>query len=389
MATVSSVTTVEESLNSPPTDNSFSSPATILPLVISLATLVTIIIVACILYRKRQNKRSQELARQLRVTERKIDAIGNLKAKKEQQLLGLANRKTEYHPPATAPCSSATSLESHTNVGRELEVRFVPSTQIKEEEEMTTSATEPMDYEVKLCEVSINSAAAQPPTSTAPSTFTNTQSNNDREEMEGSSSYYCSSCQGGPNATSTGWEGRRTKAGGGGGDSSMIVECETIPSASSLSTVIGTVLSQPNHMTRSQSEHHHVTRQPKPKEASKRFSAISAWSHHVQSYSHIVRNLRYSSKYKTARNDDSGNASSAPHAGTWGTGPAQTNTYSTITAPLVPPTTSYFGMTQSYAGSRTISSSRREEGSGRPNTPVSSVVTDLTTDTEGEKEKWV
>ena len=164
------------------------------------------------------------------------------------------------------------------------------------------------------------------------------------------------------------------------GDSSMAVECETIPSASSLSTVIGTVVSQPQHvMIRSQSEHHQVT----IKRPLKRHSDISAWTH-VQNYSHIVRNLRFSSKHPQPSLSNS-NATSTSHAGTWGN-TLTTNTYSTINAPPIS-TANYYGMPKTY-GSRTVTSSRRGEGSGRPNTPVSSV-TDLTTDTDGEKEKWV
>ena len=361
---------------SPPTDTSFTSPASILPLIISLATLVTIIITACIIYRKRQNKRSREPARQLRVTERKIDAIGTLKAKKEQELRGLANRKAEYIPPATAPCSSVTSLESYTNVGRDIEVKFVPTTQIKEEDELTSSS---MDYELKLCEASIN--LNHPPSSSAPSTYANTQSNEQGEDVDESSSCYTSSYQDSSSTMAAGTVGRAV-----GGDSSMAVECDTIPSASSLSTVIGTVASNYKpQMSRSQSEHRHMTNQSK-KQPMKRLSAISSLN---QPYSHIVRNLRYSSKYKFSHQDNptaSTSTNPAPHAGTW-SNVHNSNTYSTINAPSST-ATSYFGVGRSYAGSRTVSSSRRGEGSGRPNTPVSSV-TDFTTDTEGEKEKWV
>ena len=365
-------TTTMESSEEQPTDNSFNSPVSILPLVISLATLVTIIFAACIIYRKRQNKRSQELARQLRVTERKIDAIGNLKAKKEKELLGLANRKAEYNPPATAPCSSVTSLESHANVGKELEVRFVPTYEIKEEEEMTSpSATE---YELKLCEASINTA--HPTSSSVPSSYT--QSNTEGEQGQGSSSYYCSTCQGSSSTVDVGQARERVDV--GGVNSSLAVECGTIPSVSSMSTVMGTVLSQQNYVPRSQSDHRHETKQSK--RPIKRLSAMSAWSH-VQTYSHIVRNLRYSSKYKAHHGS---NMEAVPHAGTWES-TLTSNLYSTINPP--PSTTnSYLAAAQSYAGSRTLSSSRREEGCGHPNTPVSSV-TEFTTDTEEEKEKWV
>ena len=389
----SPVTTVMDSITfppspspgGPPTDNtSFSSPVSVLPLVISLATLVTIIIAACVIYRKRQNKRSQELARQLRVTERKIDAIGNLKAKKEQELLGLtsSNRKTEYYPPATAPCSSATSLESHAN-NRDSGVKFIvpqhtfPHHMKEDEATCTTSSTE---YELKLCEASVEANKA--PSSLPPSTYTSVQSH-EGDENDGSSSYYCSTCQGSVSADTVEVERRRNKV---ELDNSMAVECETIPTVSSLSTVIGTVLSQPNHVTRSQSEHHHVNANKQPSQ--KRLSTISAWTH-VQNYSHIIRNLRYSSKYRSTHQGSSNMASkatnSAPHAGSWG---VTNHIYSSVNPPLSTATASYYPVLPQSYGTRTVSSSRREEGSGRPNTPVSSV-TDTTTDTDGEKEKWV
>ena len=369
----------------PPTDNnSFSSPVSVLPLVISLTTLVTIIIAACVIYRKRQNKRSLELARQLRVTERKIDAIGNLKAKKEQELLGLtnSNRKTDYYPPATAPCSSATSLETHTN-NRDSGVKFIVpqhtlSYCMKEEE--ATCATSSTEYELKLCEASIEANKA--PSSLAPSAYTSVQSH-EEDENDGSSSYYCSTCQGSVSADNVEDERKRNKVELG---NSMAVECETIPTASSLSTVIGTVLSQPNHVKRSQSEHHHVNTNKQPSQ--KRLSTISTWTH-VQNYSHIIRNLRYSSKYRSTHQGSSNTASkstnSAPHAGSWG---ATNHIYSSINPPLSTTTASYYPVPPQSYGSRTASSSRREEGSGRPNTPVSSVM-GTTTDTDGEKEKWV
>ena len=387
----------------PPTDStSFSSPVSVLPLVISLATLVTIIIAACIIYRNRQNKRSQELARQLRVTERKIDVIGNLKAKKEQELLGLTiggKRRAEYLPPATAPCSSATSLETHAN--RNLGVKFTVPVQhiishhVKEgDHKQATCTTSSTEYELKVCEASIEANKA--PSSTATSTYTSTQSQEGKENEGGSSSYYCSTCQDSTATGSSKDEAECKRKEVEVGNSSLAVECETIPTASSLSTVIGTVLSQPNHVTRSQSEHHHVNPNKRPK----RLSTISAWTQ-VQNYSHLVRNFRYGSKYRSTHPSNSKTASKAaatnstvPHSGSWG---ATNHIYSTINPPPSLPTAaaaatevSFYPVPppQSY-GSRTISSSRREEGSGRPNTPVSHVTDTTTTDTDGEKEKWV
>lgn len=327
------------------------------------------------------------------MTERKIDAIGNLKAKKEQELLGLTGgkRKTEYKPPATAPCSSATSLETHhpsRDAAAATGVKFIVPLQHTlshrmNEDDGTACTTSSTEYELKVCEASIEANKA-PSSSAATSTYTGTQSQEGDENDGGSSPYYCSTCQDSVAAGVVDVERRRDKT--EQGNSSMAVECETIPTASSLSTVIGTVLSQPNHVTRSQSEHHHVNANKQPSQ--KRLSTISAWTH-VQNYSHIVRNLRYSSKFRSTQ-EGSGNAASkatnsAVHAGSWG---ASNHIYSSINPPLSTATSSYFPVAPQSYGSRTVSSSRREEGSGRPNTPVSSV-TNTTTDTDGEKEKWV
>ena len=95
-----------EQTNSP---SAFASPVSILPLVISVATLVVIAVAACAVYRKRQRRRSQELARRLRVTERRIDAIETLKARKEQ---ALAAQRVQYYPPNDVLYASASSVES-------------------------------------------------------------------------------------------------------------------------------------------------------------------------------------------------------------------------------------------------------------------------------------
>lgn len=89
--------------------SAFASPVSILPLVISVATLVVIAVAACAVYRKRQRRRSQELARRLRVTERRIDAIETLKARKEQ---ALAAQRVQYYPPNDVLYASASSVES-------------------------------------------------------------------------------------------------------------------------------------------------------------------------------------------------------------------------------------------------------------------------------------
>ena len=349
----------------PTEDSSFSSPVSVLPLGISLATLVTIIIAACVIYRKRQNKRSQDLAKQLRVTERRIDAIGNIKAKKEQELLGFGNRKTEYNPPEAAPCSSATSQESQQS--RELEVKYVVAHTLPQHTQDAEATTSPAEYQLKVCKGKVE-------VTKAPNPSTNAQSKRE-DETDCSSSYYCSTCEGSASATTV--QVGHNESQQEPVDSSLAVECETIPSASSLSTVIGSVLSQQKRVQRSQSEHHHVTgKQP----SHKRLSAISAWTN----YSHIVKNLRHGSKQRLSQ-QGSGTASSktkaASHAGSWG---ATKHSYSSMNAL---PQSNSTAPGQSLGG-KIAGASRKEDGSCRPNTPVSSGM-DITTDTDGEKEKWV
>ena len=81
----------------------FSSPVSLLSLVVLLGAVVAVLLVICFLYRRRQQRR---LARQLRFTERRIDAVAdNLKARKEQRALGGAApaRISIAAPAATRP----------------------------------------------------------------------------------------------------------------------------------------------------------------------------------------------------------------------------------------------------------------------------------------------
>ncbi len=80
---------------------SFASPVSILPLVISVSTMVAIVVVACVLWRRRQRRRARELSRQLTVTQKRIDS---LKALREKEIAA-SKTKAEYHPPADLPPS--------------------------------------------------------------------------------------------------------------------------------------------------------------------------------------------------------------------------------------------------------------------------------------------
>ena len=78
-------------------------PLSVLPIVVSLLAVVAIAIAACVFYRKRQRQRAEVLARQLRVTERRIDAVGSLREKRER----ISGRKTVYYPPTDVRASAS------------------------------------------------------------------------------------------------------------------------------------------------------------------------------------------------------------------------------------------------------------------------------------------
>lgn len=75
-------------------------PLSILPICVSLFAVVAVAIAAILFYRKRQRQRAQLLARQLRLTERRIDVVGNIREKKEE-------RKSLYRPPTDVRASAS------------------------------------------------------------------------------------------------------------------------------------------------------------------------------------------------------------------------------------------------------------------------------------------
>lgn len=75
-------------------------PLSILPICVSLFAVVAITIAAVVFYRKRQRQRAQLLARQLRVTERRIDVVGSIRGKREE-------RKSLYRPPTDVRASAS------------------------------------------------------------------------------------------------------------------------------------------------------------------------------------------------------------------------------------------------------------------------------------------
>ena len=100
-------TTSEPSSTEGATDSSSGGdevgPLSILPICVSLLAVVAIAFAACVFYRKRQRERAELLARQLRVTERRIDAVGSLWEKRERDV----ERKSTYYPPTDVRASAS------------------------------------------------------------------------------------------------------------------------------------------------------------------------------------------------------------------------------------------------------------------------------------------
>lgn len=335
------------------TGTNLASPVFILPLTISLATLVAIVVAGCAIYCKRQRKRTQELTRRLRFTERRIDAIGNLKAKKEKKL---AAQKADYLPPISLQdvSLSDSSLPVSALEDRAHSVRtssrphhFYPTQDAQGDKEEKrgvppNSATDSSRRRIKsVGELSLASAHLvhdKPVPSSEPESDCSTCNNN-----------HCVTHLHSVTAHSMVVEVV---------DSSLAVECETIPSVSSLSTVHTGI------------KVHNSWRPPK--------ITPSTGYPMAQRHPHKMSTL--------APSATSGHSVST--VGTWGSainkmGPPPSQVAITNTANLLWPT-----------GEFTIPASGDE---GRPNTPVtnscttecSSVIRTEGQTSEGQEEKWV
>ena len=66
---------MENTTSTPPDgrESDFASPVSVLPIFILVGVILAVLIVICILYRRRKQKR---LERQLRLTEKRIDVLG-------------------------------------------------------------------------------------------------------------------------------------------------------------------------------------------------------------------------------------------------------------------------------------------------------------------------
>lgn len=170
---------------------SLASPVSILPLVISITTLVTIVVIACVLWRRRQKRRARELARQLTATQRRINT---LRALREKEMSAGSRTKAEYHPPTDlqASLSSVDDVSLHrVRLARNGPGRFS------------------LNHEEPLPEGCKSAGASLPPTIS-----------------ENESSFQCSTCR----DSSTVFTGSHVPV-----HSSMAVECDTTnPSISSV-----------------------------------------------------------------------------------------------------------------------------------------------------------
>ena len=349
---------------SPNTGTNFTSPVFILPLTISLAILVAIVVVGCAIYCKRQRKRTQELTRRLRFTERRIDAIGNLKAKKEKKL---AAQKADYLPPTSLQDVSLSNSSLHVSTfeDRAHSVRtrssrphnFYLSTQEEDKQEKRrvppSSATQAADRrriksagELSLASAHLEQCHPNPVPSSEPESYCSTCYNPSAPHFQSSTAHTLVEIA----------------------DSSLAVECETIPSVSSLSTVHTGI------------KVHNPWQQPKIRP-----------SHIINPSSSMVPGnptaQRHPPKMSTlAPSATSGHSMST--TGTWGSavnmvGPLPSQVAINNTTNLLWPT-----------GEFTTPASEDE---GRPNTPVtnstttecSSVIRTEGQTSEGQEEKWV
>ena len=79
----------------------FDGPETILPIIVVIAAIIISLVVACIVFRRRQIRRKRRYAHQLEITNRRIRAIGLLKARAETELANWPH--SAQHVYASAP----------------------------------------------------------------------------------------------------------------------------------------------------------------------------------------------------------------------------------------------------------------------------------------------
>lgn len=197
-----------------------ASPVTVLPLVAALAVVVFTFFGGCIVYHRRQRKRNHDLVRQLRVTERRMDAIGMITTKKQQSLVV---KKTDYCPPVAAPCSSnSTPGIANTNGNNP---NLILSGEQQSGVNIANSTTDVCEEKKKTFTVTVQ---------------LNDINHNIIDDLEtkldtNDSSYYCSTFKVEESAGESEFDYCTDPF-----NSSLAAECATIPAVSSLSTVCST-----------------------------------------------------------------------------------------------------------------------------------------------------
>ena len=326
-----------------------SSPVTVLPLVAAIATVVFTFIGGCIVYHRRQRKRTQELVRQLRVTERRIDAIGMITAKKQQ---ALASRKAEYSPPVAAPCSSASTL-GITNV-------YTTQPPLEQEQLSRQSVPDSNTYEGGEKEVTVTLQVTE--------NCTTTDGSDDTKLDAYDASYYCSTCKLEESVSESVLTQYRSDI----VNSSMAVECATIPAVSSLSTVCSTnrnmrrAYKVHNKMTRSKSELHRTTLKDQLSKKSQR----------------IMRGLGLASAHSTEPPEDKLSATAKPDI-------LARQTLVESKEEAGSPKRVTLEQSESEGSTMAGQSTAPEPSRQLHSTAAPSQTGSCTTDTEGGKEKWV
>ena len=82
-------------------------PETLLPVILVVAAVLIALVVACILFRRRQVRRKKNFSRQLEMTNRRIRAIGMLKARAEHELASWPHQSSQSQNQVTGEVQSA------------------------------------------------------------------------------------------------------------------------------------------------------------------------------------------------------------------------------------------------------------------------------------------
>ncbi len=194
--------------NQPGIGLDLTSPITVLPFVAALAMVISTFVGGCLVYHRRQRKRTRNLVRRLKVTERRIDGVGTKNTKKQP---------SDYCPPAGAPPCSSTTFELANGNNTHLILH-------DEEQSVPNSTAEAYNEEKKTFTITVQ--LSDHPVADE-SLETKLETNNE-------TSYYCSTCK--VEESESGLDSYLSE-GTDQLNSSLAVECATIPAVSSMSTI--------------------------------------------------------------------------------------------------------------------------------------------------------